>query len=212
MRQRRTRALGAALFISGQVFPARAVSPTAAHEEVPSAVELAATPGASGDAYWHWLATVAVGAGLRFNNPYRLSTQIGHSTSLSLSAPYLDVGMGGLTGAPNGLQHGALVRISLALQGVPQEVITPNYLGLYRFAGGRMVYMRGGLPVVTRPDLNLGAEVAGGGVLLVQAGWGLTAELGFSHYLGAATRERAATAIDLVSFQAGLLWDYEDLP
>lgn len=162
--------------------------------------------------YRHLVSTLSVGQGLRFNNPYRLSTQLGESESLSASAPYVDFGVGGLLGAPDGLQNGALLRFSVAATGIPQEVLTPNYLALYRFRGGLMAFARVGLPVVIRPDANLGGELGSGAAFLVQAGWGFNAELSYSRFLGAATRERNASAIGLLAVQAGLWLDYEVLP
>jgi len=170
------------------------------------------TVSASADAYWHWISTLSFGRGLRLNNPYRLSTQLGSSESLSISAPYFDLGLGGLVGDPDGLQQGGVVRLSAAASGVSQEVVTPSYLALYRFRGGKMLFGRLGVPVVLRPDANVGGEIGVGALFLVQAGWGLSAEASYGHFLGAATAERSATTVGVVACQAGLWFDYEVLP
>ena len=52
------------------------------------------TPIADSSAYWHSFATLALGDGLRFNNPYRLSTPLGKTPeSVSLTAAYYDLGL-----------------------------------------------------------------------------------------------------------------------
>ncbi len=167
---------------------------------------------ARADAYWHWVSTLSFGRGLRLNNPFRLSTPLGSSKSLAISAPYFDLGLGGLVGDPDGFQQGGVVRLSVAASGVSQEVVTPSYIGLYRFRGGKMLFGRVGAPVVLRPDANFGGEIGAGGLFLVQAGWGLSAEASYSHFFGAATAERSATAVGVMACQAGLWFDYEVLP
>ncbi len=170
------------------------------------------TVSARADAYWHWISTLSFGRGLRLNNPYRLSTPLGSSKTLAISAPYFDLGLGGLLGDPDGLQQGGVVRLSVAASGVSQEVVTPSYLGLYRFRGGKMLFGRVGVPVVLRPDANFGGEIGAGGLFLVQSSWGLSAEASYSHFFGAATFERSATAVGVLACQAGLWFDYEVLP
>src|SRR5690606_1296249 len=65
--------------------------------------------------YVHWFGSLALGRGLRFNNPYRLERVLGDDAeSLSLSALYADVSAGMAQGDPSGLQHGLAVHLSLA--------------------------------------------------------------------------------------------------
>lgn len=163
--------------------------------------------------YANALATVAVGQSLRFNNPYRLSTPLGSTArSVSLAAPYLDVGGALLLGAPSGLQHGLSLRFTTALSGVPQDVFTPSYIALYRAGPAVMPYARAGLPFVLEPNPNMGGELAAGVVYLFTGGLGLTAELGASAFYGAATREVSATFIPLVFGQLGVAGNLEVLP
>jgi hypothetical protein len=163
--------------------------------------------------YVHLFGTAALGRGLRFNNPYRLATPLGDSAeSLSLTAPYADLGLAGAFGDPDGLQHGLAVHLSVALEGVPQEVLTPGYLALIRLPPRFLAYGRAGLPVVLEPDASLGAELGAGGAWMATAALGLTAELVGSLFYGAATHERAATAYPILSLQLGVLVDYEVLP
>lgn len=185
--------------------PARAEEAQA--EELPAALR----PVEGG--YLHLLGAVAVGRGLRFNNPYRLATPLGEDAeSLSLSATYLDVSLGAASGDPDGFQHGGSVHFSVAMQGVPQQVLTPSYLLLHRLPPRFLTFARAGLPVVLEPDLNLGYELAVGGAYLFTAGLGLTAELVGNLFYGAATQDEALTAIPMLSLQLGVLLDFEVLP
>ena len=60
--------------------------------------------------YFDLLGTVMFGDGLRFNNPYRLSHELGDTgESLSSTAPYVDFAIAATTGNPSGLQHGARI-------------------------------------------------------------------------------------------------------
>src|SRR5882757_9998128 len=96
------------------------------------------TPIADGSAYWHGFGSLALGDGLRFNNPYRLSTPLGKTPeSLSLTAAYLDLALGVVRGPPDGLGHGAIVHLSIAAQGIPQEVLSLSYIALERIGSGR---------------------------------------------------------------------------
>jgi hypothetical protein len=163
--------------------------------------------------YLHLMAALALGRGIRFNNPYRLATPLGDDPeSLSLSATYLDLGAGITAGPPEGLQHGGSLHFSVAVEGVPQEVATPSYLVLHRFPPRLLAFARAGLPVVIEPDLNLGYELALGGAFLVSAGLGVTAEVVGDVFYGAATQEQALTVIPMLSFQVGVFFDYEVLP
>ncbi|MFO0616530.1 MAG: hypothetical protein U0414_28310 [Polyangiaceae bacterium] len=60
--------------------------------------------------YLNLFSTLSFGEGLRFNNPYRLATELGaDAESLSLTPAYADLGANITFGLPRGLQHGASV-------------------------------------------------------------------------------------------------------
>lgn len=161
----------------------------------------------------HVYGAVSVGRGLRFNNPYRLSTVLGSSAeSLSLTAPYTDVGLAALFGDARGFQQGVLVSASFALDGIPQQVLAPGYAVLYRLGPRGQLRGNVSLPWVLQPSANLGLEVAAGGAFMLFAGVGLCGSAVFSLYEGAATDQRAATLIPILSFQGGVTVDYEVLP
>lgn len=163
--------------------------------------------------YLHLMGALSLGRGLRFNNPYRLATPLGDDAeSLSLTATYLDAAGSVAFGPPDGFQHGASVHFSAALQGVPQEVLTPSYLLIQRLPPRFWLFGRAGLPIVLTPDPNLGYELAAGGVFLVSAGLGVTAELIGDVFYGAATQDQALTVIPILSFQLGAVIDFEVLP
>jgi hypothetical protein len=187
---------------SPRVLAPRGVTPR------PAATKL---PGADRAAYL--FAAVAFGRGLRFNNPYRLQTQLGDSgESLSLTAPYADLSVGATLGRTTGAQHGAWVHWSAALAGVVQDVITPSYVVLLRVTPRWLTYGRVGTALVLRPDPTGGGELGAGAVWFVTAGIGVTAELVGSVFYGAATAERSLTTIPLLALQAGALVGYEVLP
>jgi hypothetical protein len=157
------------------------------------------------------VATAFVGDGLRFNNPYRLSTVLGsQARSLSRTATYADVGGVLALGDPAILAHSLALRMSIALEGVPQTVVTPAYMGLRRF-GPWGAYARLGVPVVTTPVTTWGWELGAGGVWFVRAGVGVAAELVGDLFYGAGTREAATPAYPVVSAQAGLWLSWEAL-
>lgn len=158
------------------------------------------------------LATAYVGDGLRFNNPYRLSTVLGsQAESLSRTSAYADVGVAALLGNPGFLAHGLALRVSGALEGVPQAVLTPSYMALHR-RGPWALYGRAGLPVVLTPDTTFGFEGAAGGVWFARAGLGLSAELVGDVFYGAGTREVATPAYPVLSAQAGVWVSWEVMP
>jgi hypothetical protein len=161
----------------------------------------------------HLLGAAALGRGVRLNNPYRLATPLGDSAeSLSLSATYLDLWVGAALGPPAGISHGGALHLAAAIDGIPQQVLTPSYLALQRFSGGWLGFGRAGLPIVLGPDPNLGFELAAGGTWLVSAGLGVTAELVGSIFYGAATHEESVTVIPIIALQLGVMIDYEVLP
>jgi hypothetical protein len=172
------------------------------------------TPIPDGGAYWHSFGSVSLGKGLRFNNPYRLSTPLGKTAeSVSSTATYYDLGLGAVRGAPGGLMHGAVLHLSIAAQGIPQEVLSLSYVGLERVGTGRtLLYGRAGIPVVLQPDLGGGVEAAFGAAFMISAGLGVQGELVGSLFYGAGTAERSVTTIPILSAQLGLFVDYEVLP
>ena len=163
--------------------------------------------------YFDLFGTVMFGDGLRFNNPYRLSHELGSDAeSVSATAPYLDLAMAATTGKPDGLQHGVRLGWSLSTGGVPQQTITPSYLALVRLARVWMVYGWAGFPVLIEPDVNLGGELALGGSWLARAGLGATAALVADAFYGAGTRETRAALYPVLSAQIGVFVNYEVFP
>jgi hypothetical protein len=158
-------------------------------------------------------ASVGVGRGLRFNNPFRLETQLGDDAeSASLTASYLDFGVGTAFGDPSGFRHGAVLHFSIALDGVNQQVLTPSYILLRPLLAELTAYARAGTPIVLEPDLGGGVELGVGAVWFVTAGAGLTAELVGDLFFGAATWERDPSVIPIASLQLGAWFEYEVLP
>ena len=151
---------------------------------------------------------------MRFNNPYRLATPLGDTTeSLSLTAAYYDLGVGFVRGPARGLSHGAVLHLSIAAQGIPQEVLSLSYVALERLGNGRtLVFGRAGVPIILEPDTSGGLELAVGGAYMISAGLGVQSELVGSLYYGAATQDRSVTTIPVISAQLGLFIDYEVLP
>src|SRR5690606_9835515 len=111
-----------------------------------------------------------------------------------------------------GLQHGGVAHLSVATDGIAQEVLSLSYQALYPLGSRWLLLGRAGVPVVLEPDLNAGLELAAGGVLFVTAAVGVSMELVGSLFYGAATLERSASVIPLLSLQGGVWVDYEVLP
>ena len=163
--------------------------------------------------FLHWFGALALGRGLRLNNPYRLEHQLGDSgESLSLSATYLDASVGATWGGFSEIRYGFVVHFAEALEGVAQDVVTPGPIAVWRPGPSGLVYGRLGVPVVLRPDATGGIEAGLGGVWHATAGAGLTAELIGSLFYGAATWQRKVTTIPIVALQIGVFLDYEALP
>jgi hypothetical protein len=157
--------------------------------------------------------TIMVGEGLRFNNPYRLAHQLGErGESLSLTAPYVDFAIVVASGRPTGVVHGGRLSWSLAMTGVPQSALTPAYVAALRPSGQWLLYAWLGIPFLTAPDLNAGAELAVGGTYFVRAGIGATAALVADAFYGAGTRETRAAFYPVLSAQLGISINYEVLP
>jgi len=160
--------------------------------------------------YVHAFGSLALGRGLRFNNPYRLERVLGDSPeSLSLSATYLDFSVGVAQGDPMGWQHGVSAHLSTALTGIRQEVLTPSYRLLFRPASRWLWTGRLGIPLVLEPDVTAGVELGAGGIWHFLAGLGVYAELIGSLFFGAATLDEDRTTIPMLSGQLGLWVDYE---
>ncbi len=173
----------------------------------------ARTPRGLEGTYVHGFSELMLGRGLRFNNPFRLAEVLGDDAeSLSLTATYLDLGAGVLFGPPDGLQHGGALSLSVALEGVAQEVLSVSYVTGLRLDDAWSLRARAGVPIVLEPDMNAGAELGVGGALLFTGGFGIAAELVGSWFYGAAVWDRGATAIPLLSLELGLFLDYEVLP
>jgi hypothetical protein len=156
----------------------------------------------------HALAALSFGRGLRFNNPYRLAKPLGDSPeSVSLSATYLDAGLGVLFPAAAKLEHGAMLDALVALDGISQFGVTPGYL--VHFAASRQLglHARLGLPIVVAPDASLGLEAGVGPHVPIAYGLGLTAELVGSVFFGAATEQKSVTTIPMLALQLGLVFD-----
>jgi hypothetical protein len=188
-------------------------SPPAPARAEPLGHERYSTPIASSPDYWHTFGSLSFGDGLRFNNPYRLSNELGKtSESLSLTAAYFDLGLGVVRGPPEGLAHGAVVHLSIAAQGVPQEVLSVSYIGLERVGNGRTIlFGRFGVPIILQPDLSGGLEAAFGSAFMLTSGIGVQGELVGSLYYGAGTFDRSVTTIPVLSGELGLFFDYEVL-
>jgi hypothetical protein len=163
--------------------------------------------------YGRILGTLAFGRGFRFNNPFRLGTQLASSgESVSLAAPYVDGGLGLTFGNPHGIQHGGSLRLSASLDGVRQQAVGISYLGVYRGDAPLMGLARLGVSVLTAPDPNVGGELAVGFAWFFTGALGVHAEVVGGLYYGAGTYETVYSVIPLMSGQAGLIIDYEVLP
>lgn len=167
----------------------------------------------SGLRYLRTFASSSVGRGLRFNNPYRLRSQLGDGPeSVSLTATYFDLGLGVSAGAPHGLQHGAVAHFSFALDGISQEVGSLSYVLLSPLGRDFLGYARAGVPIVFGPDFGAGLELGVGATWLITGGLGVTAELVPSLFFGAATWEADPSLFPMLSFQLGGYVEYELLP
>ena len=175
--------------------------PCAAQAEAPSRASPAAPQ-------LHGQASLSLGRGLRFNNPYRLSKPLGDTAeSVSLSATYLDAGLAILFPAAPSLEHGAALDALVALDGIDQFGVTPSYLLQYSASPHLRWHARLGLPIVVAPDASLGLEAALGPSVPVAYGLGLTAELVGSLFFGAATEQKSVTTIPMLALQLGIAFD-----
>jgi len=162
--------------------------------------------------YMQLFATSFVGEGFRFNNPYRLATPLGSDAeSVSLTSPYVDIGLGATFGGAGTFSHGMAFRMSFATSGVRQAVLTPSYL-IYRRWSRAALYGRVGAAIVAQPESTWGGEAGVGGVAFVRGGLGVAAEVVGDVFYGAGTREVAITTIPVLSGQLGIVFAYEVLP
>lgn len=191
--------------------PPAASAPVAAVpvEPAPTMRELSAPP----SRYARLLGSIELGKGVRFNNPYRLATQLGATAeSASLTSTYLDLGAGIALGPPDGLEHGIALHLSFALAGVSQAVLTPTYLAVLHGPRRFVAYGRLGPSIVLTPDPTIGGELAAGFGWFFTARLAVAAELVGDIYYGAGTPTNGITTYPILSGQLGLLVDYEILP
>jgi hypothetical protein len=209
----------AILLLAPRVAAADAEDPFSEPEQRPAltskpqqALAPARTPRESAG-YQHWLGGLYLGRGLRFNNPYRLRRVLGSGPeSMSLGATYLDLHVGRTFSPPDSFEHGIALHLSIATDGIRQEVATPSYLLVKRLTPRVLSYARAGFPIVLEPDASVGLEAGLGGAYFFSANLGVGAELDFSLFYGAATVERAVTAIPVASLALGVFFDWEQLP
>lgn len=163
--------------------------------------------------YARVLLGLGLGAGLRFNNPYRLATQLGSTAeSMSTTAPYTMLSAAMTFGKPDGLQHGGFVGASFAITGVSQSVLTPAYMLLYRGPRRTLGYARAGAAIVLSPDVNVGPEIAAGGAFFVTGGLGVSLDVAGNLFYGASTWQKTYPVYPVLSATLGVIVDLEMLP
>jgi hypothetical protein len=156
----------------------------------------------------HAFGELSLGKGVHFNNPYRL----GSTDAVGFTATYVDLGLGVVFGPPNGLQHGGRLGLSLATDGVAQEVLDFSYVALLPVGEHALLRGRAGVPVVLNPDSTVGLELGVGAAWLFTGGLGVTADLVGNLFYGAATQDRETTTIPVLALQIGAFFDHEVLP
>jgi hypothetical protein len=196
------------------VFAAVASFPSLAHadpDQAPRAsVTAADTLAEKADAIV--MLSTAFGTGLRFNNPYRLSSILGSSAEgVSRTASYVDVGAGVAWGRGRQLRHGATLHCAFAVEGIGQWACSPGYL-LYRRTTSWATFARVGPAFVATPNFTWGGELAAGAAWFPLGGVGITGELVGNLFYGAGTREVSSAAYPVLSAQVGLTVAYEVLP
>jgi len=171
------------------------------------------SPFATKSGYAQLVATVMGGTGLRFNNPYRLSTPLGgDAESVSRTPAFIDLGLAAtFLGDPLGIQHGPSLRTTFALEGAGQAVFTPSYM-LWRRKGALALFGRGGVPMVLSPDVTWGLEGSVGGAFFFLGGVGLVAEIVGDVFYGTGTTDVGVVTYPMLSGQLGLIGTYEVLP
>jgi hypothetical protein len=165
------------------------------------------------DADWRLFAALEFGRGFRFNDPCRLATELGTGPqSVSLIAPYGDLGLAFAYGPPDGLQHGAAVHLSFSMAGVAGAAIAPAYQVSYRGPRPFVAYGRLGPTVALAPTPTLGGELAAGFGWFVTGHLAVAGELDFDAWWGAGTHHVAVATYPVLAAQLGILVDYEILP
>jgi hypothetical protein len=165
------------------------------------------------DADWHLLGAIEFGRGFRFNNPFRLATELGNGPeSVSLIAPYADLGLAFSYGPPDGIQHGVALHTSVTMNGVFGAAIAPGYQLTYRGPRPFLAYGRVGPIIGLTPDPDLGVEVAGGFAWFLTGHLAVASELVFDVWWGAGTHQVAVATYPVLAGQLGILVDYELLP
>jgi hypothetical protein len=156
--------------------------------------------------------TLGAGLGLRFNNPYRLATPLGaNAESVSRTAAYVDAGVALSFGDPEGIVHGPVLRWDHAAQGVGQDVLTPSYALGKRWLTWE-TWGRVGVPLVLRPDVSAGGELAVGGAWFATQGLGAWGELVGDLFFGAGTLDAKRPTYPVLSLQVGAIFEWERLP
>ena len=156
----------------------------------------------------HSFGELSFGKGLHFNNPYRLRS----TDAVGFTATYVDLGLGLVVGPPNGLQHGGRIGLSMATDGLAQEVLDFSYVALLPVGEHALLRGRAGMPVVLNPDSTIGLELGVGAAWLFTGGLGITADLVGDLFYGAATQDRETTTIPVLALQIGAFFDHEVLP
>jgi hypothetical protein len=193
--------------------PTRAAEASSAFTGPDLGAGVESTPLAGGGSELHSFGTLAVGKGFRFNNPYRLATPLGDNPeSVSLTAAYVDLGLGAAYGPVDGFQHGGELALGIATDGISQQVLGLSYVLIYPVLEDVLLRGRAGFPIVLGPDANVGFELAAGGAWLFTGGIGVTAELTGSLFYGAATLDATTTSIPVLALELGLWLDYEVFP
>lgn len=193
----------------GCVRPSLAQTPGAASPRPSSSASAVESRGP----YVHTFSSFGYGRGIRWNNPYRLQSSLGDGPeSASLTAGYFDAALGALLGDPNGWQHGAVLHLSFAANGISQQVLSVSYVGALPLGASALAYARAGVPFVLSPNAGVGFEAAAGAVYFFTGALGVNAELIQSLFVGAATWEHDPTLYPITSLQLGLWFDYEVFP
>ncbi len=153
---------------------------------------------------------LALGRGLRFNNPYRLATPLGSSArSISATAPFVELGGGALwAGGLLGGRHGARAALTAAATGVSQLVATLGYWSQWSLTNRLWLDAHAGAPVVITPDTSVGVEAGVGLAGEIAASIGVSAAATAGLYFGAATPERAVSTIPVLSLQFAVFYRF----
>lgn len=162
--------------------------------------------------YARLLGSIDFGKGIRFNNPYRLQSELGsNAESLSTTATYIDFGAAIAFGKPDGLEHGAALHFSTSLSGVSQQVLVPSYFGAYPLGKRALAYARLGPALILSQDFNVGGELAGGFSWFLTSKIAAHGELLGDLFYGANIRDHHV-AYPILSAQLGVLVEQEILP